>query len=313
MSVKKATSNLPEIPYGKRPKVLLVGNGINLSFDGATDTDDIIKAEWKNYYGTELPDRNNSLIKHELWKLPFPLQVVAATKDHVQGCMTELSLLFKNSEVSSEQKAFIRDIVSTRFDAILSTNYSLEIEKSIIEDFTAGKAYKLYRTAREQNTQQKLLGVFQCTELTDDNHTLLWHIHGTALRKYSMVMGQFYYGKLLAEITARANAVNTRYRNANKEKIPFKPESWVDYFLIGDVFIFGFQLDYSESDIWWLLSYKKDAFPDSKAFFFTSNIEAKKQLLLDCYKVNTPVIEIKNKDYIQYYKRICEEISNHGQ
>ena len=51
MSIKKATSNLPEIPYGKRPKVLLVGNGINLSFDGATDTDDIIKAEWKTIMG----------------------------------------------------------------------------------------------------------------------------------------------------------------------------------------------------------------------------------------------------------------------
>ena len=310
---KSAYSILPEIPYGIKPRVLLVGNGLNLSFDGAADTDTIIQTEWKNYYGTELPNRNNSLIKHELWNLPFPLQVVAATKDHVQGCMTELSSLFKYSAVSLEQKGFIRNIISTKFDAILSTNYSLEIEKSIIDEFSIGKAYRHYRTTKEQTSQQRTLGIFQCTELPDENHTLLWHIHGTALRKLSMVMGQFYYGKLLAEITARADAVNTRYRIANKEKSPFKPESWVDYFLIGDVFIFGFQLDYSESDIWWLLSYKKDAFPESKAYFYSPDIDAKKQLLLDCYMVNTPAIEIKNKDYIQYYKKICEEISNHDQ
>ena len=43
--MKKDFYTLPEIQYGKHPKVLLVGNGVNLPFDGAKKTDDIIKQE----------------------------------------------------------------------------------------------------------------------------------------------------------------------------------------------------------------------------------------------------------------------------
>ena len=87
--MKTDFSALPEIHVGEHPKVLFVGNGINLSFPGAQNTDTIIKKEWKKQYGLELPDRNDTDVHHEIWKLPFTLQVVAATKDHVQGCMNE--------------------------------------------------------------------------------------------------------------------------------------------------------------------------------------------------------------------------------
>ena len=304
-------SLLPEIPYGIRPQILLVGNGINLSFDGAQSTDSIIKDEWKRNYGTDLPDRGRNT--HEIWNLPFPLQVVAATKDHVQGCMAKLADVFKNASIQEEQAEFIHHILEAKFDAILSTNYSLEFEKSTIRDYSLGKVYSCYRITKEQTEQQKAFGIFQCTELPYSHHPLLWHIHGTALRKKSMIMGQMYYGKLLAEVAMRSKTVAARYKAAEKSGRALRPESWIDYFLLGDIYIMGFKLDFSESDIWWLLSYKKSIFTQTKTYFYDLTISDEQQLMFDCYNIDTSHTFINNDidsepRYVDFYEKICKSI-----
>lgn len=310
--MKKENYNvLPAINYGTRPKVLLVGNGINLSFDKTHKTDSIIQDEWKLAYGEELTGKDVEPI-HEIWKMPFPLQVVAATKDHVQKCMTSLAYSFRKAEVSEKQKDFIRNILDANVDAVLSTNYSLEFEKATIDMCTENKVYSHYKKTRKQNNQQETFGVFQCVELPYANHPLLWHIHGTALRKKSLVMGQLYYGKLLSEVIKQANTVKSRYEAAQRGNAQIKLESWIDYFLIGDVHIFGFRLDFSESDIWWLLSFKKSAFPNTKVFFYSTGISKELKLMLKSYNVLTPDIQfydVAEKDrYINFYEAICRQI-----
>lgn len=119
---------LPEIPYGKKPAVLLVGNGINLPFDGAKSTQSIILDEWKSHKGGDAPAA--------LWKLPFPMQVVAATNDSVQGCMKNIAEVFKAQENTDEQNGLLSSVIDVGFDAILSTNYSLEFERLAIADFS---------------------------------------------------------------------------------------------------------------------------------------------------------------------------------
>lgn len=291
---------LPPIPYGTRPKVALVGNGLNRSFEGAKETDKIIRDQWAKHYDSPLPD--------EIWKLPLPLQVVAATQDNVDVCLREFAQAMKDTPVSEKQKDFLMDVMSTRFDAILSTNYSLEFEKSVLEPYSDGRVRQLYRVTQKQTASQKSFGIFQCTRLPAENNPLLWHIHGTALRKDSLIMGHQYYGKLLAEVIARAYAVNRGYRQATENQAPFIPKSWIDYFLIGDVYVFGFGMDLSESDIWWLLSFKKSAFKESKVCFYQHEIKKESKLMLDSYGVRTPVIDFAEKDYVNYYRRVCESI-----
>ena len=307
MGVRKKYDLLPEIPYGTRPRILLVGNGTTLSFSGSTNTDSIIKDEWINSYNEELPDRKDTGNPHVIWTIPFPLQVVAATNDHVQSCMSKLACSFNELEITEDQKDFILEVLNTRFDSVLTTNYSLEFEKSTISKYTKHKTYSRYKVTQEQTTQQKLFGIYQCTKLDDDNQSLLWHIHGTALRKQSMIIGQYYYGKLMSEVTARANTVNKSYKTANEKKVPFRPLSWIDYFLIGDVYILGLSLDFSETGLWWLLSLKKRGFPDSKVSFYNPKIDEKMALLFRCYNINTPNLVFSN-DYIEYYKKICKTI-----
>lgn len=42
-------------------------------------------------------------------------------------------------------------------------------------------------------------------------------------------------------------------RDFEKYRNEFKFKSWVDYFLVGDVYTLGLGLDFSEFDLWWLL------------------------------------------------------------
>ena len=302
---------LPIVNYCKRPKVILVGNGINLPFAGAHTTDAIIQRGWKQNYGEELMGRQASPT-HKIWNIPFPLQIVAATKDHVQQCMTSLAELFKNVEVTEEKKSFIKQILDVNADTILTTNYSLEFEKSTIDNFTEHKVYSKYKKTKNQTGQQQRLGIFQCTELPCANNPLLWHIHGTALRKNSMVMGSLYYGKLLSEVTEQASSVIKKYKAAEKSKHNMHFESWIDYFLIGDVHIFGFGLDFSESDIWWLLSFKKSTFPDAKTYFYGLDITEEQMLMLKCYNVIVPEISVcgeqNNKNYLKFYEKVCKQL-----
>lgn len=125
----------------------------------------------------------------------------------------------------------------------------------------------------------------------------------------SMVFGQYDYGKLLSEVSNRSKKTIADYKTAITKKKNMIPASWVDYFLMGDVYCFGFGLDISESDIWWLLACKKIHFPDSKFFYYDpGEIEGRKRLLLECY--GAEIIEGKEKkpDYIKYYEKVCEEI-----
>lgn len=320
--MSKELKILPEIQYGTRPKVLVVGNGINLSFPGAKKTDSIIQNEWKKHYDETLPGRlsNETFSKgekeHPIWSLPFPMQVVVSTRGHVQECMTDIADSFKEQDVSEKQKDLIKEILKTRFDAVLTTNYSLEFEKSTIENPTDKRLYNHYRRTAEQTEQQKQFGVFQCTELPFENNPFLWHIHGTALRKKSLIMGQFYYGKLLTEVVNRSKVVIRSYQKSQSEWRPFCPLSWVDYFLIGDLHIIGFSMDFSESDIWWLLGMKKTSvFSDSKVVLYNPDtLEEKMQLMCGCYNIDTPRNiafddSVPDDKYINYYKAVCKKIN----
>lgn len=306
MGKKKDTiyTKLDSIAFEEKTKVLLVGNGLNLSFDKSRSIDSIMIDEWNKYHDRKIQSREEDS-EHPIWKLPFPLQVVAATKDNVQSCMKNLANEFRSINISEEQKDLINTILKVGFDSILTTNYSLEFEKSTIKDCNKGRIYKKYRKTQKQNKQQEDLGIFQCVELPDENNTLLWHIHGTSLRVNSMVMGELYYGNLLREVSNRALKIN--FNKSSKKKKRFTPKSWIDYFLFCDVHILGFGLDFSEIDIWWLLSYKKIKYPNSKVYLYAPKISEDKKMLLSCYNVEIPQINFDG-DYIKYYNDVCKQI-----
>jgi len=301
---KNKNSNLNKIKCEERPKVFLVGNGINLLFKdidkSIVSTEEILRKQWHaNYRGIDYPNSLN--------EMSFPMKVVVTSRDNVDSCMGNLADSYVEQQVCQEQKEFIQNgILSLKPDVILTTNYSLEFEKTCIDTFSKSKIYDMYRYTTDMRSNEDQFGIYRYISLKNFEIPL-WHIHGICLKKDSMVMGQYFYGKLLAEVIKRSKDFLKEYRTAQTKGNEIILKSWVDYFLLGDVYCFGFEMPLCESDIWWLLSYKKTNFPNSHLFYFHNNqLSEEKMLLLNCYNVKTNMI--KEYTYGKYYDEVLKTI-----
>lgn len=141
----------------------------------------------------------------------------------------------------------LRSLVSLPFDAILTTNYTYEIECAQISRYAALSNNKYACSTLPRQDSRHLLHTFN--RLTEDTGDI-WHIHGELWNKSSMILSHDKYARLVHEIVAYNQKRGKNYQDYGTN---LKFKSWVDYFLMEDVYILGFGMDYSEFDLWWLL------------------------------------------------------------
>lgn len=269
---------------GERPKVLLLGNGLcraygGMSWDGLLDEikdKDAFPHPAHNYV-IPMPLKAamlaNNTLSHKLRKIVADGKVGNAKQEITQW----QNFVFTTKEMRSQ----IRKLVNCGFDYILTTNYSYEIEAALLnrgallpKDISVLMNYHEVDNAQTQF----LINTFN---LVGD--TSVWHIHGEARKPDSMVLGHYYYGKLLRRCVARLDGSKNategghsiysgkeqEFKRNIKAKRPQKIGSWIDAFVLGDVYILGFGMDFSEADLWWLVEYKSNH-PDlcGKTTFF---------------------------------------------
>ena len=145
----------------------------------------------------------------------------------------------------------------------------------------------------------------------DDAEKQIWHIHGHACAPNSVIMGHYYYGRLLASIQQYIPKMLKRMRASDKYGKPYEIHSWVDSFMRDDVYTVGFGMDLCETDIWWLVCCKKRYFPDSKIYFYVPEWDLPKndsrRLLMETYGV--VIQEIDCSDYKSFYEIILNKFS----
>lgn len=107
-----------------------------------------------------------------------------------------------------------------------------------------------------------------------------------------------------------------RQQNGKNQSI----RSWLDSFILGDVYILGFGMDFSELDIWWLLNRKKreNAIHGQVFYYepggddFSEKAELLKLLGVKVFHcgVTTPIgtPEEKNKAYREFYLKAIQDI-----
>ena len=291
----------------KTPNVLLIGNGINRAF-GSSSWDSVISAISTGEF------ESHSIKGEEIKKLPYPLQTMVVSNDSVDKGMKLISNTMISCELSVRQKNMLTRLASLPFEAILTTNYSYEIETSLDDGFKVKQncASRYRKSTRKGNSVQEKFGIFKYNEVADKK---IWHIHGEAAHVNSMIMGHYYYGKLLAEIQKRIPGLFRERAMAEKRGYDFTPVSWIDYFLLGNVYIVGMGLDPSEMDIWWLINCKKKDFGnDGKIVFYEPNLsdESKYAIkaLADINGIDCVSAKLENADecYIRYYDEVIGQI-----
>ena len=284
---------LNTIEYGIIPKVLFVGNGINLLFDNGEPWSKIVE-DLSNEYNVKY---DNVLFS----KMPMTMQIVTATRDNVDKNMKTLSEKLCRLSYTEEAIEFYSKLVNLPFEAILTTNYSYELENAFFDEFSKYKLQKsTYDTVRNAGDKESQF-LYRYIKIDNERQSSLWHIHGEAYRPSTIVMGHYYYGKLLATVQNYIPDMIRRFKLSRKNREEYYPRSWVDYFMLSDVHMLGFGMDFSETDIWWLACCKKRN-GQGKIFFHTmpAHITEEQKLLMEAYGIEV-VKGKKNQTYKDFY------------
>ena len=292
-------STLPSYPIDRRPQCLLLGNGINRSFDDPS---------WRKIVEDELKASGSQWTWNDISDMPATMQIVVATGDHVDERMEKLANDMIAIHMTQERKGFLQRFFDLPVSDIMTANYSFELEMADgMPESKSTYSHRL-RTTREQTSREKAFRVGNYYQ-TSTRHRI-WHIHGDIAKPSTMLMGHYYYAKQLRVIQDCAAGTVKRAKTAQRTGVDFTPENWVDLFLTGDVYILGFGLYLCESDVWYLLCCKKRNFPQTRTIFYDlQNEDLPKSYMLGAYGVSIVTgKDLAVSDYSDFYRAAMADI-----
>ena len=242
-----------------RPQVLLLGNGLNLAYGGVSWSALLKEITVRD----DLPEKIHC---------PLPLQAVLYTNNDIKTAMENQREKLFGSLATESQIAVLRDVLTSGFDEILTTNYSYELEMAALGR-TVGDERQIKKmadhTAKVQRVESKYLLHTYNRAVCNGIENRVWHIHGEARKPDSMILGHYYYANLLGRMIRYTAENENRYENNAKAGIETVINSWLDAFILGDVYVLGFSFDVSEFDLWWLLNRKlREKAPHGNTYFF---------------------------------------------
>lgn len=306
---------------GERPRVLFLGNGLCRTYNGRS---------WDRLLDF-IKDREDFPLDAEKYVMPMPLKSAMLTNNKLASKMRKIVEQANPSEPSNdlekitwqsftdtnpEMRELIRRIVK-HFDYVLTTNYSYEIEMAMLdaETLVPDQIVEMMNYHEIDSAQLKfLINTYNLV-----NGKPIWHIHGEARKPDSMIIGSAYYGKLLRRCIERIDGGKTggkerEYKRNIKNGKPQKIGSWVDAFVLGNVYILGLGLDFSESDLWWLIDYKSSN-PEfcGRTFYYEPQYNSKKVCPVDektpCEKIDSFADERQcRKQLLKTYRVITNDL-----
>ena len=286
---------------GAVPRVLLLGNGIHRAFSAGS---------WNDL----LRDIGGSRFSDEEWKelgdtVPYPLLAVIAAGDGIGTAMREKSGEMTCQSPAPEEAALLSVISEKRVDAILTTNYTYEIERSLFPGFSCAPgrrcAFRHYTCGEKPRAETEALYTYMgCGE---GRVPPVWHIHGEAAKPDTMVLGHYWYGKLLSRVQSYVSEAVRGYAVSERNGTPFYPRSWVDYFLFGDVTVIGQGMNFCETDLWWLINCKKRNGRGSVTYC-EANVRRDKQLLAEACGVKVISEAVDGNGYAAYYRKLINQL-----
>lgn len=242
-----------------RPQVLMLGNGLNLAYGGVS-------------WGTLLKEISVREDIPERLNCPMPMQAILHTNNDIKTAMEKKKSSLYGNVGNAEQRLILQNVLRMGFDDILTTNYSYELEIAALglSSVKESQIKKMNRhTPRVGRVESKYL-LHSYNELNvDDVQNRVWHIHGEARKPDSMILGHYYYAILLGRMIDYVSSNENRYESNSRAGKEVELLSWLDSFILGDVYVLGFGFDVSEFDLWWLLNRKKrEKAPHGDVYFF---------------------------------------------
>ena len=275
---------------------ILAGNDINNVSPGKSWKD--LVNEMKNKFGVKTIDNGNK---------PFPMlyeeiYLNAFRKSGVDE--KELKSYIADQVLKITQNDIHEGIRELPIKHIITTNYEYTLE-GVSPGVNSGVVKETHYS------------VFRHYEV---NGKAFWHIHGDCNYPNSINLGfEHYCGQLQAMRNYVASGTNyasdkvlkTSLMRRLAQGILVNLQSWIDLFFTCDIYILGLALDFVESDLWWLLTYRarakasgKPKYPEitNKIHYFVPKkyaVDSKDKLdLLKANDIEIDIIDIADrKDY----------------
>lgn len=239
--------------------------------------------------------------------LPF-LEGIPPTLQYEQVYLTPEYTVTLNEDSAKSSETELKEAIKDKLQKISFNAYYETLQKLDVDFFlTTNYDHTFYnnnsKLIKDSDESEKLYSIRRWKKLKiDGRDKLLFFIHGDLQKTASIMLGLDHYGGSLAKIgdyvkgnyqkskTTNSNTTNYKRVPSIKERINntallrpsdygFKDSgtqilSWIDTFFFTDLHIIGFSLDFSEIDIWWLLSrrarLKKFNLVKNKIFYYST-------------------------------------------
>ena len=297
---KKLKYNL-QIAMDRRPSVLFLGNGV-LQLSGGGD--------WSKLLAAIQGKKPKKINQDGIPMAMLPECLCGSTVEEVQT---------KTAEEVKTCKAhpFLSKLVNLDFDAIITTNYAYEVEEIISgKDWSNGYARKKAFYAMDDVKGARYNAcVCNMVKRKGGKTVPVFHAHGEIDRKGSLIIGYYSYANAvskLIEVNKKRADVYQQHQESGK---PLSCMSWLDFFILGNIYMVGFGLDTSEFDIWWAIERKsreKAAHGELYAYMID---DGKKNLnpqntLLSAMSASMITVKKTGKEYLPAYEEIYDDIKS---
>ena len=247
----------------QRPAVLLVGNGLNRCM-GDTNT-------WLNAILRLTKD--DGILDSDK-DMNYSIRATVTTDENENDRWEKYAALF-GKEFKYIDNPLLKNLLQIPFEAILTTNYTYELENALDPNYVPSSDKEKiacttaadYTPVDKQPDSVRLLNTFN--RISNGNRDMdIWHIHGEVREPCSMILTHEEYGRLVYELVANE-------QDKPKSNI-ISFESWIDYFIYGDLYVLGQGIDFAEFDLWWLLSRRhREGERAGKAIFYSPQEKGK--------------------------------------
>lgn len=241
--IQEATLSIPE-NKGAFPKVLLFGNGLLRLADGIS---------WEALLNDM---KNRDVSKAEIEAVPYCMRPELLCDMSAEDVRRQVGQRLVDAPLCCSHQ--LERLLALDFDCILTTNYTYEIEHIL----TGGKwnsrmRRKCVRVLDGSSHVRHNLSICYEIPRVGKKPVQVWHIHGDAERHASMILSYYSYANAihkLQEYNKRLGDAVYEHQKAGKD---FLVRSWLDWFLVGDVYTVGYSFGFAEIDLWWAMERKK--------------------------------------------------------
>ena len=288
---------------------LLFGNGFNRLRNKGISWEDILNDLKKDNF-------NNG-------NLPYTMVYEKALLDSAsinnQFRDYEFSVKVRLAELMSNMipADIYQDVFKLGFKNYLTTNY----------DYCLNSIFNSNNLNEKNNSTEDIYSIRRKSTFFDnDNKEIsnIWNIHGEINKPISLMLGFDHYtgslGKLESYVKGNYEFINNKQpvkpesiRSKITGEKPFDNHSWIESFFCDNIHIIGLKLDYSETDIYWVLNKRKRLYIElgsklqfkNSITYYTRDNDENKHSLLKSFGVN---VVYKDCTFNEIYEHALSKI-----